>query len=241
MKREIPAFSPEFTYVDVRSTLGDRPYGPLYVNRLIHAIDTHTSFPHTHLCLTDDPSLPYLCPTEPIPDKVEYKGWWAKVFLFRSRTQPIIYLDLDTIILQNIDFLFSPSAAMTILSDFYSPNRWNSSLISLPPGNFGLEVWERYSPRVPQLFRSDQDWIYYTLALNPRNSSDGVIGTWQTRFPGKIVSYKGSGRKQPQDAAIVCFHGRPKPHELQGTEWVQRAWSGLPSPKTPEFSISPAS
>ena len=60
---------------------------------------------------------------------------------------------------------------------------------------------------------------------------------WQEQYPEKIISYKvhvrGKGRNRPgwtqhpgslNSASIVCFHGRPLPHEVQNEPWMQENW-----------------
>ena len=38
---------------------------------------------------------------------------------------------------------------------------------------------------------------------------------WQDMHPGKIVSYKADVMPPGERAAVVCFHGVPKPHEVK--------------------------
>ncbi len=63
---------------------------------------------------------------------------------------------------------------------------------------------------------------------------------WQDKYPSKIISYKvhikdkGKIRnpnytKYPgslQTASIVCFHGKPLPHEIvpKKFEWMEKHW-----------------
>lgn len=207
----------KFVYVDVLASDGSRPYGPFYVNNLIHAVDIFYSLPHSHLCLTDAPDLSYECSTELVPGW--YKGWWAKILLFRPRQFRLVFLDLDTLILDNINFLSTDFGDMVILQDFYYPTRWGSAIISLREGDFGHSVYDHFSPSIMQFFRGDQDWIFHTLS----ESLVGDIVLWQNCVPGKISSYKLGGGKKPS-GAIVCFHGKPKIHDVLNIEWVRQAW-----------------
>lgn len=46
-------------------------------------------------------------------------------------------------------------------------------------------------------------------------------------FPGQVVSYKGSVRKNGLgDARIVYFHGDQKPHQLKTEPWIREHWLG---------------
>jgi hypothetical protein len=45
----------------------------------------------------------------------------------------------------------------------------------------------------------------------------------QEMHPGEFVSYKTHCTKGvPDGARVVCFHGRPRPHEVGG--WVKDYW-----------------
>jgi hypothetical protein len=46
---------------------------------------------------------------------------------------------------------------------------------------------------------------------------------WQSLFPGAVGSFKTTWKRQkpPANARIVCFHGKPKPWQVQ-QEWVPR-------------------
>jgi hypothetical protein len=50
---------------------------------------------------------------------------------------------------------------------------------------------------------------------------------WQKTFPDQVISYKvhiktakGGDRPLPKDARIVCFHGQPRPWQLNAP-WVK--------------------
>jgi hypothetical protein len=84
------------------------PYTALYVKRLKKAVENNCNWPFSFLCLTDDPSIDF-CPVTPL--KHGWPGWWSKIELFRPDLPqvPVLYLDLDTIIIGNIDKLVSLS------------------------------------------------------------------------------------------------------------------------------------
>ena len=50
----------------------------------------------------------------------------------------------------------------------------------------------------------------------------------QTVFPGKFCSFKADDCDDgaPDAAAVMCFHGVPKPHELPSGHWSRRIWEG---------------
>jgi hypothetical protein len=74
-------------------------------------------------------------------------------------------------------------------------------------------------------YRGDGEWLrqYLERVHFPVTMAQDVM-------PG-IVSYKRDvlGRNTPPDGArIVCFHGRPRPHEMADPKppWMGGAWRG---------------
>jgi len=75
-------------------------YDPTWVTKLHNAITKNLTVPHQFLCLSD-------CDVdcERIPLDSTGPGFWAKLQLFKPGViqGPVLYLDLDTVICQNID------------------------------------------------------------------------------------------------------------------------------------------
>ena len=49
---------------------------------------------------------------------------------------------------------------------------------------------------------------------------------WQDEFPNQIFSYKIHCKGElPENAKIVCFHGRPRPKQVEERhKWIEDAW-----------------
>ena len=190
-------------------------YGPEYVNRLHAMVERHTIMPHEFLCLTDD-ALGLTCPTAPI--ETDLPGWWAKLVLFKPqralRGRRVLFLDLDTVIVGNMDCLLEYDGQFAILRDFYQPNGYGSAIMSIEPG-IGAYLWEQFTPDVMRRLHGDQDWI----------RANSQCDQWQDLYPGKIVSYKVHCQHGiPEGAAVICFHGEPRPHEVTRLSWMQESW-----------------
>jgi hypothetical protein len=187
-------------------------YGAEYVNRLASMLGRHTTWPHFFVCLTDDASG-LSCPSWPI--ETDLSGWWAKLALFKPGVfdERVIYLDLDTVIVGNVDFLFEYAGPFAILRSFLSPSRYGSAIMSIAPG-FGRHIWERFTPDVMKRLYGDQDWIEEQVP---------EVDFWQDVAPAKIGSYKADNLQEgPRGFSVCCFHGTPKPHEVNG--WVADVW-----------------
>jgi alpha-N-acetylglucosamine transferase len=178
------------------------------------------------ICLTDSHKLKNI---ESIPLEKKYPGWLSKLEIFRKDLNldgPIVYLDLDTLILSNIDFLFRKTHGFTMLFDMYFPEKESSGMLSWYGDysyiydNFNESMISEYQYLNPN--RGDCGWI--TKQLNDN------FDIYQNKN-SEIVSYKknvlinGAGRFSigegfiPKESKIVCFHGKPRPwHVKNGIE-----------------------
>ena len=187
-------------------------YGPEYVNRLAASVARHTTVPHEFVCWTDD-STGLACARAPIG--TDLPGWWAKLVLFTPHTERLLFLDLDTVIVDNMDFLFEYDGPFAILSDFYHPAHYGSAVMSIAPG-FGASIWADYTEAQHGRWWGDQVWIETCAPGADR---------WQDLYPGKIVSYKVQCQDGvPAGASIVCFHGEPRPHQVTHLPFMQEHW-----------------
>ena len=179
-------------------------YSADYVNALHDGVKRNLHVEHRFICFTDD-DRHIKCYCKKLPAGLS--GWWAKLALFRSGALDgrVLYLDLDTIIVDSLDFIASYSGDFAILRDFYRPDGYGS----------GVMLWNKPQPQVwddwvkekrPNHPLGDQGWMEQKVPDADR---------LQDVFPGKIVSFKADCEEAiPSGASIVCFHGEPKPHQL---------------------------
>ena len=151
-----------------------------------------------------------------LPDTVS--GWWAKIFLFKDGLFPygdrILFFDLDTLVVGTLDDVVQYQGDFAMLRDFYRPQHMQSSVMAWRSG-FGTHIWDEYlnagMPTHDPL--GDQNWI------------EGLTepDVLQDLFPGAFVSYKVHCKPYPpRGARIIVFHGKPRPHEVEG--WVADTW-----------------
>lgn len=192
-------------------------YKASHVAALRDDVTKHLTVPHRFVCLSD-------CdvPCERIPLAHRWPGYWSKIELFRPGLFDgmALYIDLDSAIVKQLNDLTAYPHRFTMLRDFYWPE--------FPAS--GVMAWS-----------VDLSAIYHAFAANPKPymlakptrgawGDQGVIAKcapvapefWQDIFPRKIVSYKAHVRKPqhpresgdgcvPADAALVAYHGRPRP------------------------------
>ena len=80
-------------------------------------------------------------------------------------------------------------------------------------------VFKQFDPStIDQYKKGDQEYISNVLA-----EFGETPDFLQDIVPG-IYSYKRNcHHRLPADARVVCFHGNPRPHELD-KKWVKRSW-----------------
>lgn len=152
-----------------------------------------------------------VCIGDDISFKYNWVGWYALYEMFAPdfKYRPCLYFDLDTYILGSIDHLYIPPKELMLITDFYQTRRENSGVMALP---------------------ENVDHIWQAVKTLPNGSSPpgNVLnelphGNLSKQFPNQIISYKAHNcyDKRP-DAPVMCFHGKPKPHETEG--WAKRFW-----------------
>jgi len=162
-----------------------------------------------------------------------WPGWWSKIDLFNLEG-PVLYFDLDTIVLGDIAQLARavealPSGRMMMLRGFYRQDRCSGILGWT--GNWRWLVDDFLAAElIPSSARpgwtvkdrggrchGDQEWIAARM-------TDVVFA--QDLAPG-IVSYKVDVRPSgalPKGTTIVCFHGQPKPRDVvPAPPWIDQS------------------
>lgn len=210
------------TVVCVLRSGGD--YTEDYVIRLRNSIARNATVPYEFVCLTDLDIDPSICKSIKLTEG--WPGWWSKIELFRddlTDNECLIYFDLDTVITGNIDELLSKKYSVAALRPWNKKNRLNGLFASgvmawRNSGSYSF-VFKQFDPStIDQYKKGDQEYISNVLA-----EFGETPDFLQDIVPG-IYSYKRNcHHRLPADARVVCFHGNPRPHELD-KKWVKRSW-----------------
>ena len=214
-------------------------FNPIYVNNLFKAIKKNCNHEFKFHCFTDNSTM--------INNDViihhlpsnNLQGWWNKLYLFSNQIdipigEKILFVDLDTIVVDNIDSLLSHTPATIVgLRSFYKPKQFASGLMMWRHGDHE-HVWlnfiqnsENHVKRIG--LGGDQVWI-------GENVKEPEY--WQDLFPGKVASYKAHcSNGLPEEVAIVCYHGTPsiiqsytetvsnRDGVWHPQEWVKQYWN----------------
>lgn len=199
-------------------------YTSEYVNALYRACKKNLTVPFRFICFTDDPEGHDEGIDNFISEKKDcLKGWWNKLHMFKRGVLEgrVLYFDLDTVILKNIDDIANFDFDFGILRDFYFGrvrNKYGSGIMAFKAEKY-YHVWDEYEKEgMPQEIKGG-DQVYLEKFL-----IDPVI--LQDKFPGiqslKVEKYH-HGQPLKPEARIICFHGKPKPHEVN-YNWIKESW-----------------
>lgn len=185
-------------------------YFPLYVKNLRDQVRRNCPFPFRFICFTDME----LEDDIDVPLFYNYPGWWSKLEIFRL-PGPVIYFDLDTIIVNLLEFdlhEFLNNENFYMINDF-NPKRKFASGIMAWNGDFSF-ILDDYKGK-SRVREWDQFYIIETVKEENIKSLS---------FGKPIYSYKKHCQDDlPSDANVVCFHGKPRPHEVK-SGWVLDYW-----------------
>lgn len=208
-----------------------------YVLNLYHMVSSNMGLiQFRFVCYTDfaDRDL-YMLRDLPIilePLKKNYPGWWSKVEVFRSVSEPCLFFDLDTAIIKNLMPVVECVYKLR-KNEFVGIRAFNPMRNKKPETEFnsGMMAWNgcfRYiyedfsyirDSRNPA-FCGDQDYI--SMKLREHKTK---IYFWQDVIDG-IYSYKihikPQGKDLPNDTRIVCFHGKPRPRDVLDLPWLKK-------------------
>lgn len=190
---------------------GGTVYTREYVERLYFSVMRFGA--RNFICLTDDNTLDDFCQT--IHLERNLPGWWSKLEMFRLTEGKYVYFDLDTIINGSIIPILSYPHKFSTLKDFNKKvDRLASGVIAWEGDyrflydNFEESLIERYTPSLGGKL-GDQAYIEDMLQCK--------VDYLQDLFPNTIASYKWDSKETKERSSIICYHGKPRPHE---TGWA---------------------
>lgn len=196
-----------------------------YVYNLKSMVERNTTVPHQFVCFSDR-ELEGIKTVKLIPG---YEGWWNKMQMFNTDFKlgnRVVYLDLDTLIVDNIDWLLEYDGMFMGIEDLGSVNKHQPELKGrLQSGvmswdyRLNSHLWNRFtSSGESQRYRGDGEYLNHIV---PKYQRDFI----QKRYKGKLKSYKYQVYSEgiTDDLSIICFHGRPSIPQAM-TETVTTGW-----------------
>lgn len=209
-------------------------YGVEYVLRLRDMVARHLPIDYRFVCLTDAPA-----DLEPLGiecldvSHLQLSRWWPKMYLFADwrADEPMVYLDLDTVIVGDLTplaartaFRFSTCANFTrAAGNLAWPCKYGTCVMTFGPQSMA-SVWTRFDQDRARLM---QDYARFgdqrvveklvpdALLLQQCLPADYFIGYRD------LPQYPGAA---PAGCSIVVFGGKNKPDNC-GVPWVTREWT----------------
>jgi len=171
------------------------------------------------------------------------RAWWYKMQLFNveHHAGPLLYFDLDTVIVDNIDWICQqPLNYFWAVRDFKylwreSDYKVNSSIMWWNTQKFD-GVWQAFKrqdlKKILIKYHGDQDYINDAIGSADRRFFDTVrVKSWRWQcldggfnFRRKCYQTPGTGTAIDQRTSVLIFHGNPKPGELQDSV-VNEFWN----------------
>jgi hypothetical protein len=161
------------------------------------------------------------------------KAWWYKMQLFNPvhHAGPLLYFDLDTVIVRNIDWIWQqPTAYFWAARDFkylWRPNYTglNSSIMWWNTLHH-RQVWDTFVQQdlttVMRKYHGDQDYISAVISQKQRRLLDqSRVQSWRWQclnggynFRTRCHYLPGSGTTVSDSTSVMVFHGNPKPNAI---------------------------
>ena len=224
--------------IDCACLIHDTMYDWTYVDRLYNSLCRNlTPEVRLHVFTESNRHVPKPYVRHDIEEWDRIRGpkssWWYKIQLFNEQHDigQMLYFDLDTVIVGNIDWLWQVDRhRLWAARDFkylMKSSRWtaNSSVMWFDPHRFRriyreFDHIEILSPRCR--WHGDQDYITEKAANDiAYYSTDRILSyRWQVAEGGYDFRYRkpldpGGPSKISENTSVLIFHGLPKPHEVK--------------------------
>ena len=169
----------------------------------------------------------------PLPDiHARRRAWWYKMQMFNPEHVPgrLIYFDLDTVIVSNLDWMLSlDTRYFWAIHDYKRLWRqaWsgiNSSVMVWDCQQYA-HIWQHFSHNLDNILsthRGDQDYIGAQLAPNQKQFFDQhLIRSWRWEIKDGGFDIHSRTYRRPcagsvltPGCSVMVFHGNPKPHQV---------------------------
>lgn len=162
------------------------------------------------------------------------KGWWYKMQLFNLKQfkHPLLYFDLDTVIVNNIDWIWQTCSlryfwAIRDFKSLYQPSflGMNSSVMWWDPGLHN-SIWNTFKNQdvkdIQRKYHGDQDYLTAVIApANVRYFNTDYVKSWRWQaynggyeFLKRCWKEPSLGTQIDEKTSILVFHGNPKPDQI---------------------------
>lgn len=161
------------------------------------------------------------------------RSWWYKIQIFNSvyHAGPLLYFDLDTVIVDNIDWIWHlPLRHFWTLQDFKYLWRKNFQGINSSVMWWDTRLFDhvytdfKYKnlASIMKQYQGDQDYLTRAIEQNKLRFLDpSRVQSWRWQclnggydFAKRTYKQPNSGATLSKNTSILIFHGTPKPIEV---------------------------
>ncbi len=230
---------------------GDK-YPADYVNRLYAMVKRNLTLPFQLVCFTEhsegiNPDVEIRpLPSLGLPDNIPERGW-LKLATFQNPLADLsgtaLFLDLDVVIVDNIDDLFTFDAEFVLCIDEKKKAQriGNSSVYRFEIGKHAdvLEYFLNNFDTIKKQHRNEQ--AYLSSQMNMKNTLSFWPQQWCPSFKYHCIpKFPRNFWQEPaisEGAKIVLFHGKPEPYEAEKgvsgkwyrhfrpVSWITKYWT----------------
>jgi hypothetical protein len=170
------------------------------------------------------------------------RAWWYKMQMFNSANHsgPMLYFDLDTVIVDNIDWICKlPLQYFWTVRDFKQLWRSshcgiNSSIMWWDTRQFD-KIWQEFQSQplaeIMRKYPGDQDYLTACISETQRRFFEpNRVQSWRWQcldggydFQKRQHLTPGTGTTFSQLTSVLIFHGRPKPDQITDPV-IQQHW-----------------
>lgn len=201
-------------------------YGPEYVNRLETMVKRNLTVPFQMYCYTDDPfAISRSIETIPICKEDDLETYWNKLAIFKLFKGKCIYIDLDTVIQNNINDIVNYTNKLTGVYTYWNDIRTD--------GNFPFATlkWKiQFNSSVLAWTAEDYYWVWDKFMQNRDWNIIKYYG--DDKFLGNEIENK---QTFPQDWIYTRLYGSKEndtPTEIVKIyEGYHEGWYHLPNYK----------
>ncbi len=208
-------------------------FGSEWVNNLHRMVEKNLTVAHRFVCFTDNKEgieegieifpLPELN-DDGLPEKA-----WKKLGLFTDKLGDLqgeaLFLDLDVVIRDNIDCFFEQEGEFFIIKDWDFPDDiiGNSSVFKFNVNKHRdiIDNFYKEGKDIRDRYRNEQAFLSHQM------NKKGILKYWDKKW---CVSFKRNCLrkfplnyfmvpKDPTEAKIIVFHGRPNPLQAYNGFW----------------------
>lgn len=224
--------------IDCACVIHGSAYDWSYVERLYNMLSRHiTPGIRFHVYTEANRAMPAHMIKHVLPDwnlVGAKKSWWYKMELFNpaQHAGPLLYFDLDTVITQNIDWIWQHSLQhFWTVRDFkylWRPASYNvnTSVMWFHTERFAhvyQEFVNKEAQRVARRYHGDQDFVNEIILPEQRQFLDTArVKSWRWQaldggfdFNNRSYREPGLGTTVDSRTSLLIFHGRPKPADIR--------------------------